>query len=354
MFLPSSRGPLTRSLCAALRRNDHSLLPALPAPDPSTDPLVDEDLQLALWLCYELHYRGFDDVAETWEWDPHLISLRRALEDDLLQALRRDVVVGGRAATVSQRLREIVDEDDGPSVSKFLQHDGDRRQFQELAIHRSIYQLKEADPYTWVIPRLSGRVKAAMVEIQTDEYGGGNVARMHSELFRKVLRGLELSDGYSAYVASVPAITLAISNVMSLFGLRRELRGALVGHFAAYEMTSSTPCRRYARGLRRLGADDSMCEFYDAHVVADALHEQLAIHDLCGTLASTEPHLANDILFGAAACLHVEKRFGEHLLSKWADGESSLTSEQSTEASDLVLAYRFSLYSDEAASLPGR
>ncbi|MCW2527829.1 MAG: hypothetical protein JWM76_2689 [Pseudonocardiales bacterium] len=354
MFLPPSRGPVTGSLFAALRRNDGSLLPAPPAPDAFADPLVDEDLQLALWVCYELHYRGFEAVAESWEWDPQVISLRRALEANLLQALRRDVVVGGRAATVPHRLREIVDEDDGPSVSKLLQHNGDRRQFQELAIHRSIYQLKEADPYTWVIPRLSGRVKAAMVEIQTDEYGGGNVDHMHSELFRKVLRGLGLDDGYSAYVASVPAITLAISNVMSLFGLRRDLRGALVGHFAAYEMTSSIPCRRYARGLRRLGADDDMCEFYDAHVVADALHEQLAIHDLCGILASTEPHLADDILFGAAACLHVEERFGQHLLSKWADGESSLTSEQIAEASDLVLAYRSIIFSHEPASRPGR
>jgi hypothetical protein len=105
---------------------------------------------------------------------------------------------------------------------------------------------------------------------------------------------------------------------MSLFALRRDLRGALVGHLAAYEMTSSTPCRRYAAGLRRLDADDATCAFYDAHVTADALHEQIAARDLCGALVDDEPHLADDVLFGAAACLHVEARFGAQLLTAWS------------------------------------
>jgi hypothetical protein len=138
------------------------------------------------------------------------------------------------------------------------------------------------------------------------------------------MRSLDLDDEYGAYVEAVPGITLAVSNVMSLFGLRRELRGALVGHLAAYEMTSSAPSRRYAKALRRLGVDDQACAFYDVHVTADALHEQLALHDLCGGLVAAEPDLAADVVFGAAACLHVERRFAEHLLGAWQHGRSSL------------------------------
>jgi hypothetical protein len=89
-------------------------------------------------------------------------------------------------------------------------------------------------------------------------------------------------------------------------------------------MTSSAPCRRYAAGLRRLGGDDDACAFYDVHVTADALHEQLALHDLCGGLAVAEPELADDIVFGAAACLLVERRFAEHVLDAWQHGRSSL------------------------------
>jgi len=325
MQLPEPRGPLTQALVDALRGGDPEALPA--APPPSDDPLADDELQLALWILFELHYRGFADAGDEWEWEPAAIGLRRALEQTLLDALRRDVVVRAARGAVPERLAALVAADDGPPLSKYLQVEADHRQFTEFVVHRSIYQLKEADPHSWALPRLSGRAKAALVEIQTDEYGNGDLARMHSELYRKLLRGLGLCDEYGHYVDAAPAITLALSNVMSLFGLRRELRGALVGHLAAYEMTSSAPCRRYGKGLRRLGGDDATCDFFDEHVTADALHEQLAAHDLCGGLVRSEPELAEDVLFGAAACLHVDVRFAEHVLGAWEAGRSSLRSD---------------------------
>jgi hypothetical protein len=225
---------------------------------------------------------------------------------------------------VADRLRALIDGDRGPSLARYLQRHADPDQFTEFAVHRSIYQLKEADPHTWAIPRLSGRAKAALVEIQTDEYGSGDLTRMHSELYRALLRGVGLSDAYGAYIEHVPGITLAVGNVMSLFGLRRELRGALVGHLAAYEMTSSEPCRRYGKALRRLGGDDATCAFFDVHVTADALHEQIAAHDLAGGLAEAEPGLTEDIVWGAAACLYVDNRFADDVLSSWSAGRSSL------------------------------
>jgi len=313
---------LTQALVDALRRGDPEALPA--APPPCDDPLGDEDLQLALWISFELHYRGFADASDEWEWEPAAIGLRRALEQTVLDALRRDVVVPSAPGAVPERLAALVAADDGPPLSKYLQLEADHRQFTEFVVHRSIYQLKEADPHSWALPRLSGPAKAALVEIQTDEYGNGNLARMHSELFRKLLRGLGLSDGYGHYVDAVPAITLALSNVMSLFGLRRELRGALVGHLAAYEMTSSAPCRRYGKGLRRLGGDDATCDFFDEHVTADAVHESIAAVDLAGGLARQEPELTPQILWGARALIELDGRWGTSLLEAWEAERSSL------------------------------
>jgi hypothetical protein len=101
-------------------------------------------------------------------------------------------------------------------------------------------------------------------------------------------------------------------------------------------MTSSAPCRRYARGLRRLGADDDTCDFYDEHVTADALHEQVAMHDLCGGLAEAEPELTEDIVFGAAVCLHVENRLAEHILAQWDARRSSLRTPLAAAESELA------------------
>ena len=51
------------------------------------DPLADDDLQLALYLCLELHYRSFPGVADDWEWDPSLLAIRQSLERPFLDRL---------------------------------------------------------------------------------------------------------------------------------------------------------------------------------------------------------------------------------------------------------------------------
>ncbi|HEU0318872.1 MAG TPA: iron-containing redox enzyme family protein, partial [Solirubrobacteraceae bacterium] len=99
--------------------------------------------------------------------------------------------------------------------------------------------------------------------------------------------------------------------------------GAIVGHLAAFEMSSSLPNRRYSHGLDRLGYPAAR-PFYDEHVVADAVHENLAAVDLAGGLAQQDPRLTSDILFGAAALVELDRRASRHLLGAWARGETSL------------------------------
>jgi hypothetical protein len=323
MRLPSARGPITAMLFDELRARPHDL-PERPPFAEECDPLHDEDLQLTLFVCYELHYQGFDDVDDSWEWHPGLLALRAAAEERFERRLRTLVPPPAPAGDVPGALARLVAADDGPSLAKFLQREATLELFREFVTHRSIYQLKEADPHTWAIPRVSGPAKAALVEIQADEYGEGRLERMHSELFRMTMRGLELDDTYGAHLEVVPAITLAVSNLMSFFGLHRRRVGALLGHLAALEMTSSLPNRRYSSALARLGADRRTRRFYDEHVQADAVHEQLAAHDMCGGLVAQRPELAADVLFGASCCLALERLFAEHLLARWRESATSL------------------------------
>ncbi|HST66924.1 MAG TPA: iron-containing redox enzyme family protein, partial [Mycobacteriales bacterium] len=213
---------------------------------------------------------------------------------------------------------------DSPPLASFLHRTATLGQWREFVVHRSVYQLKEADPHTWAIPRLTGLAKAALVEIQTDEYGNGRPERMHSALFATSMRELDLDDTYGAHVDLVPAVTLATSVVATYFGLHRRWRGAIAGHLAALEMTSSLPMRRYGNGLRRLGLGPAATRFFDEHVEADAVHEQVAAHDLCGALAAAEPALAGDIVFGAAVCLALDARQARHMIGRWDEGLSSL------------------------------
>jgi hypothetical protein len=316
LSLPEPRGPVTELLRDALTGPARSL-PAAPAVE------GDEDHQLALFLCYELHYRGLPGVDERWEWEPSLLALRAELEQRFESDLRRDVPVPSGGGAMDLALREIEAADEAPSLSKHLEREGTLEQFEEFVIHRSAYQLKEADPHSWALPRLSGGPKAAMVEIQADEYGGGDPRRIHAQLFADAMDALGLDSRYGAYIDRIPAATLATVNLMSMFGLHRRLLGSIVGHLALFEMTSSIPNGRYAKGLRRLGRPEATA-FFDEHVVADAVHENVAAVDLAGGLAKQDPRLEPDILWGAATLVQLDGRFARHLLDSWEAGESSL------------------------------
>ena len=330
--LPEPRGAASALLLEHLAAGPHEL-PAVVVD--VEDPLTDHDLHLALYLTYELHYRGLPGVDERWEWEPSLIAARREwearFEGALLEAVPR---TPAGDAPMDLSLRSIIDGDDGPSLSRYLERSGTLEQMLEFVVHRSAYQLKEADPHSWAIPRLAGAPKAALIEIQADEYGGGRPERIHAELFADAMRELGLDASYGAYLDQLPAPTLATVNLMSLCGLHRRLRGAIVGHLALFEMTSSVPNRRYARGLRRLGfTAPAATEFFDEHVVADAVHENLAAVDLAGGLDRQDPALAPQVVWGARALVAVEGLWARHLMDAWEAGRSSLRYELSPVAS---------------------
>lgn len=327
----AARGPLSgailRGLTGAGADADHAAL-AVRAVSESPDMVHDDDIQLALFLLYCSAYGSLPELDAGLEWDPHLLTTRGILEDAFERAIRERVPMPElpepTVDAVGRALFALAAVDTGPSLSRYVAKRATREQAEEMLVQRSVYTLREADPHSWAIPRLTGRAKAALVEIQADEYGGGRPHRVHAVLFANAMRAAGLDATYGAYVDEVPALTLASFNMMSMFGLNRRLVGAIVGHLAAFEMTSSIPCKLYADGLRRLGFDQEVVEYFDEHIEADAVHEQIAARDLAGGLAEDRPELLADIMFGAAACLAVDGWSGMHMLDAWTAGGSSL------------------------------
>ncbi|MFD0260085.1 iron-containing redox enzyme family protein [Kitasatospora indigofera] len=313
---------MTRALITLLAAapDPGATLPA-PADAATTDPWG-EDQQLALYLCYELHYRAFSGVDAAWEWHPAVLGLRRALEETFLDALRKET---GTVAPLAQQLGELLLEPaDGEGPSYFLLRDGERWQAREYLVLRSPYHLKEADPQSWVIPRLHGAAQAALVAVQYDEYGAGHPDRTHSRLFAEMMEDLDLDGSYGHYLDVVPAPALAVVNLMSLFALHRAHRGALVGQFAGVEITSSPGSARLAAALERLGAGPAGTRFYREHIEADAVHEQLMRHGVIDALLAEEPGLEGDIAFGLAASVLLDERLAEHALTHWKRNSSAL------------------------------
>ncbi len=328
MQLPRDRGPISRAVIGALRdggTDGTDLCVSGPRADAhpagSGEMITDEDAQLALWTIYELHYRGFDGVPDDLEWDLGLIRLRRELESRFEQELRAathdrlsDVA---REGDIAEQLLSLVAADNSPSPAAYLQRRATREQILYFLRERSVQQLKESDPQSFVLPRLDGAAKVALAELQYDEYGGGRPERLHAGLYADALQAAWLNPEYGAYIDEISAVSLASANLMSMFGLNRRLRGAAMGHLAAFEASSSVPCRKIVAGIERVGLPEAVSAYFSEHVEADAVHEQVAAHDICGSLVAEDPSLRADVLFGAASCLHLDAVSGAELLERW-------------------------------------
>jgi hypothetical protein len=332
--LPRPRGPVSAALLSLIEQEwpvDLRVLPdvegwldgSLDGWSGWPDPLTDDDLQLSLHVIYELSYRGFQGVDDRWEWDAGVLELRGQLEASFEQALRARVDATG-LIDHARSVGEVLSRFRGPSLSQHMQDHGSLHEFRQFVIHRSAYQLKEADPHSWGIPRFSGPRKAALVEIQADEYGNGLPGETHADLFANVMASLGLDATYGAYLDQIPGSTLATGNLISLLGTQRRLRAALLGHLAGFEMTSVGPMARYLVAASRLGLDDGVRRFYEVHVEADDHHGELAANVLVGGDPTADGLDPAEICFGAAAMLVVEDTFTRHLLHSWAHERSSL------------------------------
>lgn len=118
-----------------------------------------------MWTLYGLHYRSFEDVDDRWEWEPSLLGVHSRLEsvfDDALRAtismtlrqqdaeVRTNATPGGD--DFPTRFFDLVSGFDGPQLATWVHTSASADQIRDLLKRRSSYQLKEADPHTWVIP----------------------------------------------------------------------------------------------------------------------------------------------------------------------------------------------------------
>lgn len=187
MDVPAPRGPVTAQLWKSLITGSDIGGDISGWVGGSSD-LADDDFQLALWMLYEAHHRGFDNGGVDDEWRLDHLRLRAVLEERFegwLRAHTQDFValVDEPTDDIADLLFEAVAGFDSPPLAAFLQRKASREQMRELLVQRNIYQLKEADPHSWAVPRLVEPAKVALVELLYDEYGSGRPERLHSHLF---------------------------------------------------------------------------------------------------------------------------------------------------------------------------
>jgi hypothetical protein len=285
-------------------------------------PASDSDLQLALDVCYELHFLSFRGVDPRWEWDSELLELRSAMEAAFLGEIGIEL---GPAPDVNPdrmaaELRSLRPHPETLELTSWIEQRADLDQLREALIHRSPEALRTPDPYLLSIPRLRRTEWEALDAIETSE-------RPRQELFACALHSFGLDARRGAYRDLLPGETLATLNLLSMFSLRRQARGALAGRLAMRHALVPAEDLAFSRAMRRLGINGDGAAYFEASTAPAAQGAEAATLRLAAALAREEPSLAPDIIFGARAHLLAEKNFAEWLTGKWGAGQSSLLPE---------------------------
>jgi len=210
-------------------------------------------------------------------------------------------------------------------MPQYLREEITLEQLKEIVAQRSLFFLKEPDPWAMVIPSLKGPAKAGLLDLLLDEYGWGRYDHMHSTVYADLMERLGLDTGYDHYRPRVSWQFLANMNLQGLYARHRRLCHRMYGYIYLVEADSPESMKNYIEAYHRLGIDDEeFLKFYDLHITADEGHQDVALNEVVLPVVREEPRAMAEVARGALEGRAVHHLFSSHLFASFTAGHSSL------------------------------
>lgn len=268
MVTRSTLHPLFTQLGTALA-DDGRGLDALAGAEP-----VDwRDLLLSVSVIHDLHNAplGQLDGCERFQHHPTVAELKWRLEDELVTELvRRDEAEGWELPeTAAAAMRAIGVRGLVPQVYEWLAEDADRTEIVEFLSIEGGPDGGFDDLVAACQIGLDGTAKLELAQNYWDEMGNGTLARVHTELHRKLSRALGLACPPRS---QQPVEGLERSVLTGLLATNRWLQPELLGALGLLELQAGPRCRRVVSALERIGAGEDALDFYAEHATVDPRH----------------------------------------------------------------------------------
>ena len=213
----------------------------------------------------------------------------------------------------------------GPSMGAFYREEVTLDQLREVVAQRSLFFLKEPDPWTMVIPSLHGEAKAGLIDLILDEYGWGRYEQMHSTVYATLMGKLGLETGYDHYLDRTAWPFLAGLNYQAMLARHRRLCRRMYGYVYLVESDSPGSMQNYIAAYRRNGIEDpDVLTFYELHIDADEGHADVALNEVVMPVVRAEPEAARDIARGVLEGRWLHGLVSAHLHEAFSAGRSSL------------------------------
>jgi hypothetical protein len=236
-------------------------------------PIDWRDLLLSLSVIHDLHTAPLRqlDGRERLQHHPAVADLKWRLEEELVAELvRRDEQTDWRLPdTASAAMRAIGVRDMVPQIYEWVAEDADRNEIVEFLSLEGGPDGGFDDLVAACQIGLDGAAKLELAQNYWDEMGNGSLARVHTELHRKLSRALGLSCPPRDLQ---PVAALERSVLGGLLATNRWLQPEMLGALGLLELQAGPRCRKVVAGLKRIGAGEDALDFYVEHATVDPRH----------------------------------------------------------------------------------
>lgn len=148
---------------------------------------------------------------------------------------------------------------------------------------------------------VSGDAKVEIARNYWDEMGAGDSATVHTTMFSKVCRAIDLN---AANLPAPSAEALACGNLLLMYASDRGSYDLAIGALGVTEALAPFRFRRVIEGWNRLALDDDALEYYRLHVHVDDDHTTGWINEVIAPRLETSPETLAPICQGVLTRLN--------------------------------------------------
>lgn len=143
--------------------------------------------------------------------------------------------------------------------------------------------------------RLPAQVKLELARNYWDEMGRGNLKGMHGPMLARVAEAFDIRPAIDDIVWE----SHALANLMLGLAANRRYAYQSIGALGVIEMTAPTRVCHVDAGLRRLGVEPQIRQYFSIHAALDIRHSEAWNQEAIRPLVSENPELARPIAEGA-------------------------------------------------------
>lgn len=154
-------------------------------------------------------------------------------------------------------------------------------------------------------------IKLEIASNYWDEMGQGIQAKMHTAMFTRILRKLDIEANVNGLLTTE---ALACGNLSLMLSLRRQHFYKAIGYFAVTEYLAPQRFRDVITAWERNGLDSGDAEYYEAHVMVDTVHADNWFSNVIRPAIDSDPEAVVEITRGAFYRLNTSQRYLDRLM----------------------------------------